>query len=125
MAAVTLQGLYLAPVTDLSLILRLNASLDLADDIDSRVEFVSFAQGRIRMVTRPGESRVLPIQVGRIDRATREELHARSGVLQLLRDGRGRKVYGAYGTPRFTESRGPAYSSVTLQFVQVSHDESV
>lgn len=125
MASVTLLGVYLAPVADLTTQLHLNAGVELSDAPHSRVEARSYSAGRVRMITRPGQDRSLTVSVRRIDRATREQLEAWTGVLLLLRDGRGRKVYGFYATPAFAEQPGEPISAASLTFVQITHDESV
>ena len=125
MATVTLSGVYLASVTDLSDVLRLNAGVELSDAPAARVEARRYSAGRVRMVSRPGQDRALSVSARRVDRTTREQIEAWTGLLLLLRDGRGRKAYGFYNAPTFREQPGLAYSDVSLTFVQVSHDEAV
>lgn len=125
MASVTLQGIYLAPVSDLSNVLHLNAGAGLSESSNARAEARAYAAGRIRRVKRVGKDRTLALTARRIDRTTREQLDSWAGELLLLRDGRGRKVYGFYAQPQFAEQPGLPVCDVSLAFVQVTHDEAV
>lgn len=125
MATVTLRGIYLAPIADLTDVLHLNAGVELSDGPDARAEGRRYAGGRVRLIGRVGKDRGLAVRARRIDRATREQLDEWAGVPLLLRDGRGRKVYGFYSAPQFTEQPGLPVCDVALTFVEISHDEAV
>jgi hypothetical protein len=125
MASITLQGVYLAPVTDLSDTLRINAGAQVSESPDARAEGRRYSAGRVRMVKRVGKDRQVPLSFRRIDRATREQLDEWSGTLLLLRDGRGRKLYGFYSTVSFQEQPGLAFCDASLTFTRVTHDEAV
>ena len=125
MASVQLQGVYLARVADLSTTLRLNAGVEIASAETVRGGFRNYAGGRVRLITMPGRDRRVTVSARRIDRATREQLTAWAGQLLLLRDGRGRKMYGAFLEPSFTEQQGLPFCSAALTFVEVTRSEAV
>lgn len=125
MASVSLRGVYLAPVAAPSDLLRLNASVELSEVRSLPGGFRRGANGRTRLIRRAGSDRQLQVSVRRADRATRERIKDWSGLLLLLRDGRGRKVYGSYLDPKFSERPGLPVTDITLTFVELSFDEAV
>jgi hypothetical protein len=125
MASVNFRGIYLSRVTDLSDVLRLNATVGLSEARSIPGSFRRGANGRTRLIRRAGLDRSMSVSIGRADRTVRAVLEQWAGELLLLRDGRGRKVYGSYLSPQFAEKPGLPFTAISLTFVELSYDESV
>lgn len=122
MAVLTLSGVHIARVADLSTVVRLNAGVELEQSGGRMVRRVSGANGRQRSIRRPGRAISLSVTAPRIDRTTRETLEAWEGDTCLLRDGRGRVVFGFYAEPDFEELPGPPLCDVQLLFQSLTVD---
>lgn len=126
MAYVTLTGVYLAPVDDYTLQTVLNAGVQpLSDRTGVIGEFRRFAGGRVRLITQSGTERGLAVTVSRATRTTRELLDSWKGQTLLLRDGRGRLVFGSYLTLEVTEQVGLPYCDLAFEFVEITTDVEV
>lgn len=124
MATVTLRGVYLARVSNLADLLVLNAGVTVAGVESKRGEFRTYAGGRVRLITKAGRGRTVQVSAAHTDRPTRERLNAWAGELLLLRDGRGRKMYGSYLELAAADQPGPGLCTVTFAFVAVDLPEA-
>lgn len=126
MAYVTLQGVYLAPVDDYSLQTVLNAGVQpLSDRSGVLGEFRRFDGGRVRLITQAGSERGLAVAVSYANRTTRELLDTWKGKTLLLRDGRGRLVFGSFLTLEVTEQVGLPYCDIAFEFVEITTSSEV
>lgn len=125
MSQLNLQGVFLHRVAEPAVFVRLNAGVTVAGSNTVRGEFRTYAAGRVRLVTRPGRSRMVEVAARRVDRPTRETLDDWAGQLLLLRDGRGRKVYGSYLEAAVVEQPGQAFCDLSFEFVGVDYVEPV
>lgn len=93
MTTLTLDTLAIAPVSDLSDVLLLGQDSETVD-VSSPVEVRRYAGGRDRVVSRPGQTSQMAIVASYITRAEYRSLSDLVGVLVLVRDQRGRAIYG-------------------------------
>jgi hypothetical protein len=119
-AAVHLAGVYLARIADLGTVLRLNRGVALEEGGGRRARQSVGANGRLRLIRRPGVNRPLTVKASRVDRRTRELLYVWEAQEALLRDGRGRVVFGFYVEPDIVELPGLPVCDVTLRFQPLS-----
>ena len=94
MTTLTLEStLAIAPVSDLSDVLMLYGDSETVD-VSSPVEVRRYAGGRDRVVSVPGQTSQMSFVASYITRADYQSLLDLVGVLVLVRDVRGRAVYG-------------------------------
>ena len=93
MTTLTLDTLAIAPVSDLSDVLLLGQDSETVD-VSSPVEVRRYAGGRDRAVSTPGQMSQMAIGASYITRAEYRSLLDLVGVLVLVRDQRGRAIYG-------------------------------
>lgn len=125
MATVTLTSLWLHTASDLSdyLLLGQNAETEV---YAQPTEVRRYAGGRLRAVTRTGAGRTLQITLPGVEPATYESLKERVGVEQMLRDQRGRKLWGVIGEVTADEELGHArLESISFTFLEVTDSEEV
>ncbi len=120
MASVMLSGVYLAPVSDLADVLVLNAAVSLAGASGVRGEIRTYAGGVTRLITRAGSVKTATVEVKRASRTTREQLAEWAGVLLLLRDGRGRCIYGSFLSVDEGENAGLPVCDLSLTFTEIT-----
>lgn len=85
-----------------------------------------YANGRLRLITRAGESMSLQVTVRTFDGDGLDDLRARAGTRQCLRDQYGRKLYGVFLKPTLAEVGGPNRPvDVSFTFVEVTVSEAV
>lgn len=125
MASVALETVLLAAHGDLSAQVELDVeSLTERDGVDGDVR--SYANGRRRSVTTAARKRTVPIRFDIVaDRALLEMVRSWQGRLILLRDPRGRKVWGVFYDLEIDENVAVDVASVSLTVTEVSHDEAV
>jgi hypothetical protein len=125
MASVDLMGVYIAPADDLEDILILNASVKLSDRPAVQGEHREYAGGRWRTIRRPGTTNTVSVSITRASRDQREALAELAGQTLLLRDGRGRFVFGDFLDLPAEESPGLPFSKVSFTLFQTTHDIEV
>jgi hypothetical protein len=125
MTQITLSGVYLAPVSDLSDLLILNAGVKLTGASGVVGEFRRYAGGVTRLIQRTGGTKTATVTATRVSRTTREKLAGWVGVTLLLRDGRGRCIYGSFLSIDEGENPGPAYCDVSFAFNEITTSEVV
>lgn len=121
MASITLQGVWLAPLSDLSDQLCLNAgvAVDLGESVAGRL--AEYAAERIRSIKRPGKRKEVSVTVNLIDRETREALEALTGKVILIRDGRGLCFFGVYFDLKTPQISGIGLCDASFTVGQVTH----
>lgn len=126
MTTLDLDRLWIAPASDLADVIPLRWSSAGGTD-DSRVQVQYFAQGRRRLIGPPGSSTVVVWSIPFIERSTYNVLAARAktGAVQLVRDSRGRRIWGRVGV-QFAEARHRnVVQAVTLTVTEVDVSEVV
>lgn len=125
MASVQLDRLYLSAASDPTDVLVAFSGRDTADTRSRPVEVRTMANGRTRVVTRAGQSWTIGKTLRGLTLAQVQWLVDHRGVLVLLRDRDGRKVYGVYGevTPTAYADLGGWDAAFTL--TEVSYSEAV
>ena len=120
MASVTLYGVWLAPVSDLTDTLVLNGGTTAAGTVGVQGDFRRYAGGRVRLIRQAGQDESVAVSVSHVSRTTREQLNAWAGETLLLRDGRGRLVFGTYLAVDATENPGLPYCDLSLTFTEIT-----
>lgn len=95
--------LAIAPVSDLSDVLLLGSDSETVD-VSSTVGVRRYAGGRDRVVSSPGQSSQVSIMASYITRADYLALLNLVGVLVLVRDVRGRRIWGVIGSVSGSEA---------------------
>lgn len=124
MASVALRDLWLHNANDLSD----SITLWLADE--SALVYVlgevrRYANGRRRTVTRVGQSESVRVTVHISDRTQYDQLKDWCGSLLMLRDKRGRKLWGSYFDLDVTELVPSTFLAVAFTFEAATYDEAV
>jgi hypothetical protein len=125
MSHVDLTGVYIAPVSSLSTLTILNAGVTLSEGYGVPGDFRRYAGGRMRLVTRVGSSTSVSVAITHADRTTREALAALAGQTILLRDGRGRAIYGSFLALDVQESQGLPYCDLAFTLNEITTDVEV
>jgi len=120
MTMIVLTGVYLAPVSDLSDILVLNAALELSGVSGVMGEFRPYAGGVWKLIRRTGRIKGASVSVTRASRVTREQLALWAGETLLLRDGRGRCLYGSFLSVDEGENTGLPFCDLSFAFNEIT-----
>lgn len=125
MAGVTLGTLWLNDAADLSdgIAFPLMSKLTVVTAQPGEVR--TMANGRLRMVSRAGRSRTWQADLPNLDRTAVDWLEDHLGELVLVRDDRGRKMFGTYLTLPDDAHRYDAESDVQITLLEVTHSEAV
>lgn len=125
MASVQLDAVVLALATNLADLVVLDVT-SLKDTDDPNGEVRGYASGRQRNITRPGGRRVVSFTGDVVqDRDTLDKLQSWSRHLVLLRDPRGRKVYGRLSGVDVTENIAVDVAEISATVTQVTVSELV
>lgn len=125
MASVQLEGVMLAPVSDLSAAVMLDvSSLEEDDDLDGEVR--TYAGGRRRSITRAGRPRSFTLQFDVVqDRPLLDTLRGWKGQPVLARDPYGRKVFGVYYRLPISERIPVDVVTVQMVLTEITFSEAV
>jgi hypothetical protein len=126
MTTLTLDKVAVAPVSDLSAVVFLPQTTEtFVDAIPSEVRI--YAGGRRRAVTRPGASRNITLTLRQLDRDDYDTLAGYRGQVMLVRDQRGRAVYGVFSSINgaVERDRPTLVMDVTVAFSEVTVSEIV
>lgn len=125
MALVSLDAVVLAPVDDLSSQVALEVT-SLQERAAKSGEVRTYAGGRRRSVTKAGSQRSVTMGLEVIrDRPLLDRLASWQGQVLLLRDPRGRKVYGVYYDVDISENVTADFAQVTLTLQEITYPEYV
>lgn len=122
MASVALTELFLHDAVDPSDYVSLKHS-DMQEETTAHGEKREYAGGRERLITRPGESGSYQVSTCPLGYDVIAELRARKGAVVMLRDTRGRLVYGTYfklavaDLPAMQKGRA-SFTVETISFVE-------
>lgn len=125
MALVTLDRMWLHEASDLSDVLTFR-QVEWSEKQDRDAEVRVYAGGRRRLVGSPGASHQLMVTIPWMDRDSFLALLDRSGRMQMLRDGRRRRMWGMVSDVTGAELRAyDTLRSVGFTFTQVTMSEVV
>jgi hypothetical protein len=88
-------------------------------------EVRTYANGRLRLVTRAGLARAISLTLPECDRDQIAWLENNVGKLMLVRDDRGRKIWATYFTMPVDENRYNMDGNITLALNEVTHSDVV
>ena len=122
MASVTLDSIWMHDADDHTDFVRARAgSINVVSGADGQVR--TYAGGRQRLIRGPAQPRTMSVTMSNIERDAVNDIEQRRGTVQMLRDGRGRVVFGAFFDLQVDETpglRGRASASFTFQEVTAS-----
>ena len=105
MVTVTLNELWLHDADDHADHVRVPyASMDVSEARQGEVR--TYAGGRRRLITGPAKPRTASVTAQNIDRAIADEIVSRRGSVQMVRDGRGRVLFGTFFEVSLDETPG-------------------
>jgi hypothetical protein len=85
-----------------------------------------YANGRIRLVRKGAQKTTFNVTLPLCTRDQIEWIEANTGELMLIRDDRGRKVWGTYFKPSIDEvSEDTDAGDVEFTFVEITHSEAL
>jgi len=85
----------------------------------------TYAGGRLRLVTTAGVARSATITLPECSRAQINWLQSNAGNIVLVRDDRGRKIWGAFLNPKVVENQYNTNADVTLVINEITYSEAV
>ena len=88
-------------------------------------EVRTYAGGRLRLVTTAGIARTATVTIVEASRDQINWLQSVTGQLVLIRDDRGRKIWGTFLNPKVTENQHNSYGDVTLIVNEITYSEAV
>lgn len=124
MATVTLTQLWVHEATDLSDYLALYWS-EGGEDYQGNATREMYAAGRLRMETTDGAAQDLAFTLPWVTATELQSLRDRTDRVQMIRDSRGRLIWGFWNRVPVSERRNDTHVSVQLAVRQVTFDEAV
>ena len=119
MASVTLDSIWMHDADDYSDFVQARAgSINVVSGSDGEVR--TYAGGRQRLIRGPAQPRTLTVTLPNIERDVLDDVESRRGTVQMIRDGRGRVVFGTFFDLQLDETpglRGRASASFTFREV--------
>ena len=115
----------IAPVSDLSDVLSLGVSAQ-TNSPSRRTTVRTYAGGRRRMVSMPGEVLTVAVQYPALSRAQYQDLQALQGQVVLWRDDRQLAVYGILSSVTAREFKArDLLEDVQIQITEITYSEIV
>jgi hypothetical protein len=124
MATIDLNEAWVHLATDLATYVRLPIR-DLEATPTRRVEAREYASGRVRRVSQPTRVTSVTVRSRLVDRATVATLDGWTGETVMLRDARGRKLWGFYRYLDIIEHAWTDRADVVFELLSITHDEAV
>lgn len=124
MASLTLTRLWIHSAADLSDYLVL-PWVQSSEDVTVQGQVRTYANGRRRSVSRPGAATRLPYTLPYVSPAQLEDLRGRVGVLQMVRDSRGRLHWGQFWSLQVSERPTSTFKTVSFVLEVVTFSEAV
>lgn len=124
MASVALTQMWLHDAADPSTAYAFEVA-DLRVDTAKKVDVRPYANGRYRVITRPGTQRTLSCTVQLATRSDVEVLEGWVGTLLMVRDYAGRLLYGTYGSVSTSENGIVDRGDVALTITESSYTDTV
>lgn len=125
MASVTLRTLWLNDADDLSDSMSFPWMSKLSVQTAKPGEVRLMSNGRLRVVTRAGQTRTFDVDLPNLTRVEVEWLEAHIGRTLLVRDDRGRKIYGAFFTLPDDAHQYDDENDVQLTLQEITRSEAV
>ena len=88
-------------------------------------EVRTYAGGRLRLVTTAGVARTATVTLPECSRDQINWLQTYVGNTVLIRDDRGRKIWGTYLKPRVSENQHNGSGDVSLVINEITYTEAV
>lgn len=124
MASVDLDRAWVHRTDDLSVyVSSFSAEWDDVEQVDGEVR--AYAGGRLRVIRRATQRRTLKVTLRYVPLADIDTLRGWAGDVLMVRDKRGRKMFGTFFSSQVSDLKGLTYADVTLEFQQVSYTEAV
>ena len=125
MASISITDAWIGPVSALSTQIQIGAASITGGNSKSGA-IMHYAGGRTRLVTRPGTVESVQVSTIPTSKTIRDALDDLVGELILIRDHRGRKVYGAMFNVRADEVKGSSHlCKLSFAVSSVTHSEEV
>jgi hypothetical protein len=125
LASIELTGLWLALVSDLETQLHFT-QVSIEPTYGVRGGLRHYANGVVRFITSSGKDRSVDVEIREVSRPDRETLEAWYGELALLRDSRGRILFGVFPEISAPERQGSAgICDVSFTFGATTHSIEV
>lgn len=125
-SSITLTTVWMNLASNLSQYQNFPAMSILKPSIVQPGEVRTYANGRLRLITRAGLARSYSLTLIACSRAQITWLENNVGQLFCVRDDRGRKIYATFfDVPVLEESTDPTLGDVTLALSEVTHSEIV
>ena len=125
MASVTLSGVHLAPVSDYTKQIIVNAGVAVEQSGGIRGEARVRAGGRIQFVKQAGKVRGWSVSFPRVSRTVKETIEGWEGELLLIRDGHGLLAFGTFVQPQITSLTGLPFFEIAFAFTEITHSIEV
>lgn len=125
MASVALYELWVHAGDDLADYVTSDGFLAESSSTSSRAEIRTYAGGVERLVTRPGTPRTLDVSMPQVARDVIAWLEDHAGQVVMVRDPRGRLVWGMYSRVAVSEEAGPVLPDVSFTLRSVTYSEAV
>jgi hypothetical protein len=124
MASIDLEQVWVHDAGDLASFVRLPVR-ELEAAPTRRVEAREYASGRLRRISRPAHHITVSITARLLSRGMVDRLDAWTGETLMLRDPRGRKLWGFFRELGVTEHAWTDRADVAFRFVAITQDEAV
>jgi hypothetical protein len=98
---------------------------DRQQTFDDQVEVRTYANGRRRAISSPGESGELTFRLVNVDLATVTKLRVWKGLDVQIRDHRGQRWFGVFGGVQVREYMDPARYAATITVQTITVAEGV
>lgn len=125
MASVTFSNIWIHNASDLSDNIEVVYYTPIVERIDKGGYVERFAGGRKRAINRAGKTRQLNVNLTWVSRDDIAWLDNLAGELVMIRDNKGRLVFGTYQLVEVDDRRIYADGSVTLTIEEVTHSIGV
>ena len=94
-------------------------------DTNQPGEVRTYAGGRLRLVTTAGVARTATLTLPECSRDQINWLQSVVGLTVLVRDDRGRKIWGTFLSPKVSENQYNTTGDVTLTIIEITYVEAV
>ena len=123
--AVTLSTVWINLASTLSNYQSFPQMSTLSVDTNQPGQVRTYAGGRLRLVTTAGVARTAAVTLAECTRDQINWLQSVVGQTVLVRDDRGRKIWGTFLTPKVTENQHNGNGDVTLTINEITYSEAV
>lgn len=122
---VTLDDVWIHKGDDPSTYVRCSYTRPARENVDREGEVRRYAGGRFRSIAQVGRRKEVTFTLTWVSNADFDTLASWAGDLVMVRDARGRLVWGVYQSADINDRRAYKEGDVTLTVTEVTHDEEV